>query len=446
MYALHYFYKVLEYNETKQMVVSLGKTVNRLCQNLLSRSTNNEHTQHCGINYTDDLLRTDEDISSHFHPKGKYELQPWIYFDSHSLYEDESSNPQRLLTVYKYHKRELEDVLIEIVRLANLEYPSPLVFRNLLNGYLRHNGMKGNEYIVDAEFTDANNPYIIVQRRFSLLRPLYPSFILQPSKNTVDEVVNFVVPINKVTKRLENFFQMYEQLAIKPRENTHLMLIVYGVEDLNHCNTLISKYSKNYPHARFTIIHGKGDFARAKALDAGMKILENNDLAFLCDVDMHVDTAFFGRCRRNTVKGKQVYYPEIFKWYNMDYVYKFKRRPFRPHISRDTGHWGSYSYGMLCMYKSDYIDVGGLDTRITGWGGEDVEFYERILHHKLKVIRAPDPGLTHQWHEKKCVYSDRKRYEQCLMSKAEVLAERRELARYVFEIEAKKSSEHFFCL
>ena len=450
MHVVHFYYKVLEYNQTKQLVVSIGKTISRICQSLSSHFSSSPEVQkvfnYCSVDYKEELLRVTDQASSIFSPKGKHEVQTWNYFDSKSLYEDEAINPRKVLATYKHHKRELEDVLVEIVRLANLEHPSPLVFHNLINGYVRHNPMKGNEYIIDAEFTEINNPYIIVQRRFSLLRPLSTNYILQPSKNTIDELVTILVPISQVTKRLEEFFDSYEQIALRTNENTRLMLVVFGEDDINYCNAKINALSSKFPHSKFTIVQGSGEFARAKALDIGMRAMKKNNLVFICDVDVDIDQSFLNRCRRNTVVNKQVYYPEVFKWYNTNYVYKFKRKAFRQVINRDTGHWGHYSYGMLCIYQSDYIKVGGFDTRIVGWGGEDVKFYEQILKSDLQVIRAPDPGATHRWHEKKCVYTDSKRYHHCLMSKSEALADKRELARYIFEIEEKKSSERFFCL
>ena len=452
MHIIHYYYGMLEYNRTRQMVASLGKAVNHQCQALSSQLTTTYPElqgiiKNCNINVYEDLKKmADEENSVRFAPKGIHEVQSWNYFDAKSLYDDNALSPRKILDKHKYHKRELEDVLLEIVRLANLEYPSPLVFHNLINGYVRHNGLRGYEYIIDAEFTEANNPYIFVQRRFSLIKPVSSQFILQPSKNTVDEVVTFLVPINRVTERLDEFFVMYEKTVLIEEESARLALVVFEENDINYCKSKVNSMSRKYPHSKFMIIQGNGDFSRAKALHTGMNVLEEKSLVFICDVDITIEQLFLNRCRKNTIRGKQVYYPEMFKWYNTEYVYKFKRRPLRQQLARDTGHWGYYSYGMLCIYQSDYTSTEGFDIRITGWGGEDIKFFEEILKTDLKVIRAPDPGVSHRWHEKKCLYNDLKRYRDCLSSKAEMLADRRELAKYIFEIEERKSSQQFFCL
>ena len=451
MNLIHFYYGMLEYNNTKKMVVSLGKSVALFCQMLSSKYSSSTEVQtifkYCNINGKEDLAKiVTEEMPAKFSPTNLHEVQSWDYFDAKSLYIDEATNPRKVLEKYKFHKEELEEVLIETIRLANVEYPSHLVFYNLVNGYVRHIGLKGNEYIVDVEFNEANNPYVIVQRRFSLLKPLSPNFIVQPSKSMVDELVTFLVPINRVTDRLEEFLAMYEEVALATNEVTRLAFVVFGEEDILYCKSKAKSLSMKYPNSKYMIVEGIGEFARAKALDMGMKALDDNSLVFICDVDMNIKQSFLNRCRKNTIKGQQVYYPEMFKWYNKEYVYKFKRRPFRQQIARDTGHWAHYSYGMLCMYRSDYIVSGGFDTNIVGWGGEDVKFYENVLKANFKVIRAPDPGVSHRWHEKKCFYNDRKRYQDCLHSKSEILADRRELARYIFEVEERKETERFFCL
>ena len=44
-----------------------------------------------------------------------------------------------------------------------------------------------------------------------------------------------------------------------------------------------------------------------------------------------------------------------------------------------------YGYGMTCMYSIDYQAVGGYNTSIVGWGGEDVDLYQRHVKSDLQV-------------------------------------------------------------
>lgn len=47
-------------------------------------------------------------------------------------------------------------------------------------------------------------------------------------------------------------------------------------------------------------------------------------------------------------------------------------------INEDVGYWRAFGFGIVAMYKSDLQSVGGLDTSILGWGGEDVDLYEKV--------------------------------------------------------------------
>lgn len=432
---LHHYYTELEYNRTQRVLKNLKTSVHYT----FSKLKNMDNSKYSYPNLSPGQYPPYET-----YPQNIYEMQTWTYFDSMSFYKDEMIEPQKPLWLYNYHSIELNNILLEAVRLANINYPSPLVFHKLLNGYMKHDGQKGNTYIVDIQLKEQYNPFVIIQRRFSFLRPLSLHYEILPSKNSINEAVNLVVPVTKVNDRLGEFLKMYEQVALISGQRTHLVLVTYTESDQKYCKSKISYYTKKYPSSRFTIVQGEGDFARAKALDKGISVLDNNDLIFISDVDMEFDEQFLERCRLNTIQGQQVYYPEVFKMYNMKYVYKAGMKPGYLGIMRKNGHWCHYGYGMLCLYRSDYIAVGGLDTSFVGWGGEDVEFYEKILRHKYKVLRAPDPALIHKWHPKHCHKQEGSKQSSCLSSQSEVLADRRELAQYVYELE--KNNTHIFCI
>lgn len=49
------------------------------------------------------------------------------------------------------------------------------------------------------------------------------------------------------------------------------------------------------------------------------------------------------------------------------------------------GHWVYYGFGMACMYSMDYRVVGGFNLNRQGWGGEDVELYDKHVNSNLNV-------------------------------------------------------------
>lgn len=66
------------------------------------------------------------------------------------------------------------------------------------------------------------------------------------------------------------------------------------------------------------------------------------------------------------------------------------------------GYWRQFGFGIVSIFHSDLMMVGGLDTTIEGWGKEDVDLFDKIVASNLTVFRAPDPGLVHVYHPIHC--------------------------------------------
>ena len=371
-----------------------------------------------------------------YQPTGIHDYQPWVYFDAVTLYPDRDTYPTYRMKSKKNYRQELKQMLAKALQKLSERHGRPLKFKKLVNGWVRHSPFMGNEYIVDCLLLDSGRKYI--SKRINLVRPLATNYITRKDNTSPTHSVNMVVPLTNVNHRFNEFMDMYEQLALVKAEGVKLILSVYGQQDVAVVTRVVDGYRARYPHADIKIVEGRGEFSRGKALHAGVSHLAPDELIFICDVDMRIEQPFLERCRKNTIINKRVYYPEFFKLYNMNYVYWNEQRPRDLSLRRNHGHWAYYSFGMLCIYKSDYTAVGGMDTNIHGWGDEDVRFFNSVVRKRLEVLRAPDKALSHRWHEKHCPKSlPKEQYKHCLSSQAENLADRKELARYIQQVGAE---------
>ena len=413
-------------------MIEVGETLNGLHKRL-NPSINPNHMIHPHNYYTAPEINPRRLTAGN--------LPSWALYEEGSLYVDRSIEPRRTVKFEMVEDmKEIQMLKPMIEEAASKDHGSWLKLKDIEYYYILRHGLKGNEYIIDAVFRRAGNYHRHVKKRVRLRRPLAKEIVVKPSKSDNTETVNIVVPLGNVTERFQSFLSMYEKQFLVHEENVHLVLAVYGEKDINLTMQTTRELAQRYPTSKLTVVKGKKSFTRARAFEEGMSVLGENDLVFLCDVDLNVNRKFLQRCRRSAIQGKMVYFPEMFKLYNMNYVYRNRRPPRKIELTRKHGFWEYYSYGMACMYKSDYSTM---DQSLLGWGGEDVDFIVKTLKKKLEVFRAPDTALIHRWHSNPCKTRDADSHFHCMFSAMRTYADRTDLARYVLELENKlKQNTH----
>lgn len=219
--------------------------------------------------------------------------------------------------------------------------------------------------------------------------------------------VYVLLPYKNRDKRLRLFFQNYLMHVANFNEN--LILIVSILRGSQRDKRTVLELKEDvfigHPEVAKTIwLHeNNGDidhaFSRGVAIrEASTMVPGDDDVIFHCDVDMLIQPTFFDRCRHNSIPGKQVYYPVFYS------LYPYANAS--PMIAERNGFWRKTSFGMTCMRKKDFFDVGAYDdaeTRFHGWGSEDVYQFEKVRNTThLVAFRAVDPALLHRWHSKNC--------------------------------------------
>ena len=381
-------------------------------------------------------------VRPRYMPKNKFEVNAWDYF-----------NQTRLMSIYNEQpshgiiggtREEARFVLTKGISIANQGLPpnEKLVFDKLENGYHRIDPMRGSEYVLDFVFRKSADKSKRVKKRVNLLRPFH-EVVVPVEAPQHQPKVNFIVTLSGLSERLEKFLKTFENNVLKPKEQASLTITLYDSPDAKNVHSLIQKYTDMYPQAELNIIDIKGLFARGVGLHNGVETFKDDDLLFLVDIDLEIGPEFLRRARLNTIKGKQVYFPIFFKLYKLEFVYKYHYGNFTQLLARHNGHWAHYSYGMVAIYAGDYRKAGGYNISMKGWGEEDVDLFMKVINHGFEVFRAPDPSLIHLWHPKFCnkdTVVTPEAYYHCLQSKSENLADRVELAQYVFRNELEKGN------
>ncbi|XP_025902292.1 chondroitin sulfate N-acetylgalactosaminyltransferase 1 [Nothoprocta perdicaria] len=279
-------------------------------------------------------------------------------------------------------------------------------------------------------------------KRIVLFRPFGP--VMQVKNENVDmgdTLINVIVPLAKRASKFRQFMQNFREMGIQQDGRIHLTVVYFGKEQMNEVKSILENTSKSANFKNFTFIQLNEEFSRGKGLDVGARVWKgHNVVLFFCDVDIYFTAEFLNSCRLNTQPGKKVFYPVLFSQYNPSIIYGHHDSipPLEQQliIKKETGFWRDFGFGMTCQYRSDFINIGGFDLDIKGWGGEDVHLYRKYLHSNLVVVRTPVRGLFHLWHEKRCPDElTPEQYRMCMQSKAMNEASHGQLGMLVFRQE-----------
>lgn len=251
------------------------------------------------------------------------------------------------------------------------------------------------------------------------------------------KTVNFVLPLSGRYEVFQRFLQNYEDVCLTGGERTSLLVVLYrhkGENSYNRTISLIERLKYKYRGARIDVLPVAGEFSRARALHTGVSRLTPDDLMLFIDVDIVFTSAALNRIRLNTLSGRRMYFPIVFSQYDPKVVWHdVTRERDRFAINEIAGHWRQYGFGIVSLYKRDYVAVGGLDVLIQGWGKEDVEFYEKAVRSSVDVFRAADRHLVHVYHEIECSGElPSLQFSMCMGSKADAYAGVETLADIIY--------------
>lgn len=320
-------------------------------------------------------------------------------------------------------------------------------YKDVLYGYRRVNPLHGADYMLDLllvyrKFKGRRKMTVPVRRHAYLQQAfLEPEFhVVSPWADPLSYVpngvqhlsseramtVNFVLPL---AGRYETFRQFMENFESACAGDDVALLIVLFTEDFtSEVDLIASRVSASqlrYPHLSISIVRMSGQFSRGAGLQQAAQLLPRHSLMFFVDVDIQFTQEVLRRVRLATSLGRSAYYPVVFSQYDPSMATG-------GNFTAGAGYWRQFGYGIVALYNADFMDAGGFDLDIRGWGREDVDLVERLLARNISVFRAVDPGLVHVFHAKLCDPGlDAAQYQMCLGSKASSYASLRTLCNYV---------------
>lgn len=279
-------------------------------------------------------------------------------------------------------------------------------------------------------------------QRVTLFRPFGPLMkVASTSVDTATTIINIIVPLSGRTETFQQFLVNFRDVCIDQDRLVHLTVVYFGKEGLAEVKSSLEKMLIKESFSNYTLIPVNEEFSRGRGLDIGAHAWKKGDvLMFFCDVDIYFTPEFLNTCRLNTAPNKRVFYPVVFSLYNPAIVYG--NLELAPPIEqqlihkKDAGFWRDFGFGMTCQYRSDFLNIGGFDLEVKGWGVEDVHLYRKYLRSDLIVTRTPVSGLFHLWHEKQCADElTPEQYRMCIQSKAMNEASHSHLGMLVFRHE-----------
>lgn len=289
-------------------------------------------------------------------------------------------------------------------------------------------------------------------RHVTLFRPFGPLMkVRSTSVDTSEMIINIIVPLSGRVETFTQFLQNFREVCIQQDKRIHLTVVYFGAKGLEEVTSSLGKMAREENFSNYTLIPVNEEFSRGRGLDIGAHAWKNGDvLMFFCDVDIHFTLDFLNTCRLQASPNKKVFYPVVFSLYNPAIVHGNLESP--PPIElqlihkKDAGFWRDFGFGMTCQYRSDFLNIGGFDLEVKGWGVEDVHLYRKYLRSALIVVRTPVSGLFHLWHKKRCADElTPEQYRMCIQSKAMNEASHSHLGMLVFreEIEAHLQKQAF---
>lgn len=375
--------------------------------------------------YKDKLFLDDRSFLNSYTPRTEFDVIPYQTFTAQQFYGEVGYLSKKPTGIpIGQQSVEMREVLEYAIRTINHDVESKadrVSLANFAEGITRNDKIYGSVY--DLYFRSPKSPEVF--KRVKLLRPFsHLQSIGEPETlDTSREWINLILTLSGRLEKFKFFMEQFVEVCIRRDRRVFLTIVYFGNEGKQQIKDTILNITQKENYEDYKVIFSEEEFNRGRGLQKGVESWSRgNSIMFFCDVDVYFTDDFLERCRFHTSPGLKVYYPIVFSQYNPEIVFGgLQPPPLREqmYISYESGFWRDFGFGMTCQYRNDFLNVGGFDLSIRGWGGEDTALYKEHLRSKISIIRAYDRSILHIYHPKNCrkTVSDTQ-FVSCLQSKA----------------------------
>ena len=367
----------------------------------------------------------------------------WDTAVGNNLYSGKNVEPRELMQGWLTDQlRYVTSVAMELVRQENSNFE----LHKIVNSYTRHKGTIGQEFILDLEIRNLRDkPAGLWVRRIALLFPFHHKLYFLDNTRYIRKLtfaipICFVVPISAYLKqkKLVDFMKLYYQMCIKLKRNCKMIFVLFDSMDsqVKSMRSYLKRYARKYNNFIKHVAYSSAKFNRTRGFNLGMSVFHEKELAVLLDHNTIVTRSFLERCRHYATRGQQIYLPNVFKYYNMHYVYPHKKLTLHGYpITRIHGHWGRNT--AVCIYSSDFEKVGKFE-QIAKWERQPELISSTSSRLGISVVQSPDPGVTRVYEESQCDASMlSEEFMSCQVERTDNLGDRTILANYALSLEKK---------
>ena len=247
--------------------------------------------------------------------------------------------------------------------------------------------------------TEGPEERYLLEARINLVDNPAQNYLLSQYINFVDQTycfptvtpdttafINIVVTVKDQNRWIRFFLNNINEIYEQTNDAQFGVIIVdFNSQDINMYEEI--KSTLLIEHYNYIQLKSK-EFNKVMGLNLAIQSITNrNDIIFTCDLHLDLPMYTLETIRTHTIQGVSVFSPLV------------KRLDCNVWTFEEPGWWDQLGYGLVSMYKSDWLSIGGMNNDFgMRHAGEDWELVDRVLRKGFHMHRYRMPGLVYYEH------------------------------------------------